>query len=298
MSVASVIRDLVAAGVPLEHALLAAEKFEAQHAEEAAAAAQVVVSATPRQLRNARYYEENKERLRTTRRLKASENASETLNKDVSVVSDAEKTEQPETEKEGPPHPLRKTTTSTHHPSDDCPSPKKSKGQPTAKPSPISPDFWPSEADFAVVCSAGMTRQVAEAKVRSVVNYWIGRHEDNPRDPKAKKVNWGRAFQNSCLSDIQRFGPSGTGGRPPPNGGGGGRSRYAGPSMADLASVNSTNDLFRSVPDEPRDHHPVDRRPDPADARVPGFAGRLREPDRDDAHGNVFDLQRAGSGWR
>ena len=78
------------------------------------------------------------------------------------------------------------------------------------------------------------------------------------------------------------------------------RSRYDGPSMAEIATMdrNPDPDLFQSTPDVPRDRDPFEHRSHAADPRVSGFAGVLRQPDRGDAGGNVVDLQRAGAGWR
>ena len=72
MSIVAAIRSMLAAGLTIEQALIAAEAFEVQ--------APAAEELTARQARNARYYESRKERLKASeKRLKASETSESVL---------------------------------------------------------------------------------------------------------------------------------------------------------------------------------------------------------------------------
>lgn len=153
-----------------------------------------------------------------------------------------------------------------------------------AKATRLSSDWQPDAEDLIYAKAQGINDGEVFAEAEKFRDHWIAKP-----NPDGRKTDWHAVWRTWCRNSV-KWRPN----RPPPPSGGprGGNGHSRKPTMGDLAR----GDLFRSEPDGSRDCDPHEYRTDAADARVSGFAGPLRQQDRDDPRGNVLDLRRA-NGW-
>ncbi len=179
MSVAAAIRKMLAAGLSIEHALVAAEAME-----------EAGPPRTARQERNRRYYE--------NRRLNASYS-------DVSDVQDAPAP--PMVPLSLPPDPLPNPPLNPPVPPASLRS-ASPKGA-TALGKFLPEDWEPSEADWAYAVQELGSRLLAEREREKFRDYWFGRSGAGGR-----KRNWSATWRNWCRKAAETINPN-TGLKPP-----------------------------------------------------------------------------------